>query len=141
MVKGIKISLRRDLRESAADLAALNSELALGMMELAAQTGDVAPLIEAVRSLAKANNFYTQEETPISHGEIQKALGDSLLKLGRNEGHTQALEHAAIAYKGAITVASMLGDAALRRAAKKNYTTVMSLLGRREKPISVISAA
>jgi hypothetical protein len=141
MAKGIKISLRRDLRETNAQLAVLSSELALNMMELAAQTGDVAPLIDAVQSLSKANNLYTQADTPKSHGEIQKALGDMLLKLGRKENDVEALEHAALAYRGAITVASMLGEHVLRRAAKKNYNTVISLLGRREKPISVISAA
>ena len=135
------LNLRRDLRETNAELAQLNRELAEKMIALSARTGDVTPLLEAVRSLAMASELYTQTTTPISHGEIQKALGDTLLKIGKKESRKDVLEHAAIAYRGAITVASMLSDAKLRAAAKKNYALTLNLLGHRPKPISAISAA
>lgn len=141
MTKTFGLKLRRDLRDTNAELAKLNRELAQKMINLSARTGDVQPLLEAVQSLATASSLYTQSTTPVSHGEIQKALGDTLLKLGKAENNTAALEHAAIAYRGAITVASMLGETKLRAAAKKNYALTLNLLGHRPKRISAISAA
>ncbi len=141
MKKPFGLNLRRDLRDTNAQLAQLNRELAEKMIDLSASTGDVQPLLDAVQSLATAGELYTQTTTPISHGEIQKALGDTLLKVGKKEGRKDALEHAAIAYRGAITVASMLGDTKLRASAKKNYALTLNLLGHRPKRISAISAA
>lgn len=141
MKKTFGLNLRRDLRETNAELAKLNRELAEKMIDLSARTGDVQPLLDAVQSLATASSLYTQSTTPVSHGEIQKALGDTLLKIGKAEDNKEALEHAAIAYRGAITVASMLGEAKLRASAKKNYALTLNLLGHRPKRISAISAA
>ena len=141
MSKGTDLELRRDLRETNAVLAELNRELAARMMDLAAQTGDVQPLMEAVQSLATANSLYTQNTTPASHAEIQKRLGDALYKVGKAEGRKDVLEHAAIAYRGAITIASMLGADETRRQARKSYMKVENLLGRRPKRQSVFSAA
>ena len=141
MKKPFGLNLRRDLRETNAQLAILNRELAEKSIALSARTGEVQPLLDAVKSLATAGELYTQDKTPVSHGKIQKSLGDTLLKIGKTENNTEALEHAAIAYRGAITVASMLGETRLRTAAKKNYALTLNLLGHRPKRISAISAA
>jgi len=141
MTDAYNMQVRRDLRETNSQLATLNRELAGRLIYLAAQTEDVQSIVESVQLLSTAISLYTQTTTPPSHGELQKALGDLLLKIGRKEGRKDALEHAAIAYRGAITVASMLGENKLRAAAKKNYATTQSLLGRGKKRISAISAA
>lgn len=141
MTDALDMQIRRDLIETNTQLATLNRELAGRLIDLASHTGDVQPIIDAVKSLSTANALYSQKATPKSHGELQMALGDILLKIGRDEGRKDALEHAAIAYRGAITVASLLGERQLRSAAKKNYAVTQNLLGVRSHPISAISAA
>lgn len=141
MKRGLTLNLRQDLRKTNETLAGLNRELAAKMITLAAQTGDVQPLIEAVQSLSKANDLYTQATTPLSHAQIQKALGDTLFKMARAEDHREALDHAIIAYRGAITLASMLGETKLRNAAKKNCALAMNLRGDRPQERSAFSAA
>ena len=141
MKSGLTLNLRQKLKKTNEDLAALNRELAARMIALAAQTGDPQPLIEAVQALAKTNDLFTQSSTPLSHAQIQKGLGDTLLKLSRAEHNVDALDHAIIAYRGAITVASMLGETKLRDAAKKNCTLAMRLRGDMPEERSTFSAA
>lgn len=135
------LKMRRDLREAQTAIAILNRELAAKMISLASKTGNTRPLIEAVQSLSKTNQLYTQTETPKSHAEIQKALGDTLFKLARAEEDKVALDHAIIAYRGAITVASLLGETKLRNAAKKNCALAMNLRGYQPDTVSAYSAA
>jgi len=118
-----------DLRAADAKLAGLNAEKAARLVTLAAKTGEIYPLIEAVEAMAKANDLYTQSTITRDHATIQKALGDTLLKVGRREENHRALTASVAAYRGAITVSSMLGEAQLRRAAKKNLSLALNLLG------------
>lgn len=126
-----EFDLKRELKSVTGEIATLNRELASQMILLAAQTGDTAPLIQAVDALRSAQELYSIETTPRENAEVQQALGDTLLKIGRAHDDPRALEHAIKAYRGAITIASMLGDETMRRALKKNYGLARNLLGNR----------
>ena len=140
-MKKNKLDLKRSLKKTNNQLAQLNRELAGQMTLLASQTGDTAPLIQAVKTLRSVEELYSIESTPRENAEVQQALGDTLLKLGRANHDTEALGHAVEAYRGAITIASLIGDEAMRKTLKKNYGLARSLLGDRAKTQSLFSAA
>lgn len=131
MTQPSEVELRRDLKETTLELASLNRELAGQMIILASQTGDTAPLIQAVDALRSAQGYYSGESTPRENAEVQQALGDTLLTLGRANDDVEALENAIKAYRGAITLASLMGDDLLRRNIKRNYGLARNLLGNR----------
>lgn len=136
-----ELDLRRDLEKTNNALAILNRELAEQMVLLASQTGDTAPLIQAVSALRTAQRLYSVENTPRETAEVQQALADTLLKLGRANNDSEALQHAVEAYRGAITLASLLGDAELRKDLKQNYGLAKVLLGERAKTQSLFKVA
>lgn len=140
-MKKNKLDLKRSLKTTNDQLAQLNRELAGQMALLASQTGDTAPLIQAVKSLRSAQELYSIDNSPRENADVQKALGDTLLKLGRANHDTEALSNAVEAYRGAITIASLLGDEPLRQELKKNYGLARALLGDRAKTQSLFSAA
>lgn len=126
-----ELDLKRDLKSVNQQLANLNRELASQTILLASQTGDTAPLIQAVEALRNARELYSLDAAPRESAEVQQALADTLLSLGRAKDDTDALEASIEAYRGAITLASMLGDDTMRRALKKNYARARNLLGSR----------
>lgn len=136
-----KLALKRDLKKTNNALAQLNRELAAQMVLLASQTGDTAPLIQAVSALRSAEKLYSIDSTPRENAEVQQALADTLLTIGRTNHDTEALQHAVEAYRGAITIASLLGDDEMRRDLKKNYSTARALLGNRTKTQSLFKVA
>ena len=123
-----KFKLKKDLKSVTTELANLNIELAEQMILLASQTGDTAPLIGAVNALRQAQDVYSVESVPEKNARVQKALGDTLLTLGRENSDIDALDASVQAYRSAITLASMLGDQPMRRDAKKNYAVARRLL-------------
>ncbi|MDB2438403.1 hypothetical protein N9W89_06775 [Hellea sp.] len=141
MLEMKKLDLERNLKKTNNELAKLNRELAGHMVTLASQTGDTQPLIQAVNALRSAQELYSIDHMPRENAEVQQSLGDTLLKLGRANHDTDALEHAVEAYRGAITIASMIGDETMRKALKKNYGLARSLLGNRSATQSLFSAA
>jgi len=136
-----KLDLKRDLKKTNNALALLNRELASQMVLLASQTGDAAPLIQAVNALRSAEKLYSVESMPRENAEVQQALADTLLTLGRANHDIVALEHAVVAYRGAITLASLLSDNVLRQDLKKNYGLAKSLLGNQAKTQSLFKVA
>ena len=136
-----KLALKRDLKKTNNALAQLNRELASQMVLLASQTGDTGPLIQAVSALRSAEKLYSIDSTPRENAEVQQALADTLLTIGRTNHDTEALQHAVEAYRGAITLASLIGDEAMRRDLKKNYGTAKALLGDRVKTQSLFKVA
>ena len=130
MINVGKFRAKREHKEATNELARLNREMALQMIQLAAKTGEKRPLIEAVKSLRAAGELYAFETTPIENAEIQLRLGDVLLKLASNEGDDEALEHAILAYRGAITIASLLGAENLRSKARINYKKALKIAGK-----------
>lgn len=123
-----KFKLKKDLKSVTTELAKLNVELAEQMILLASQTGDTAPLIGAVNALRQAQDIYSVESVPTKNAQVQKALGDTLLTLGRESSDIDALDASVQAYRSAITLASMLGNEAMRLDAKKNYAVARRLL-------------
>ena len=140
-MKPKKLELQRDLKETNNALASLNLELAGQMVLLASQTGDTAPLVQAVAALRSAEELYSIESKPRENAEVQQALADTLLTLGRANQDNEALRHAVEAYKGAITIASLLGDDAMRRDLKRNYGRAKSLLGDQVKTEALFKVA
>lgn len=136
-----KIDLKRSLKKTNNQLALLNRELAEQMILLASQTGQSEPLIQAVKAFRSVQELYSVDDSPRESAEVQKALGDTLLKIGQVSGDTLALEHAIQAYRGAITLASLIGDEKMRRVLKKNYGHARSLLGKDEKAHSLFKVA
>ena len=131
MVNRKELALKRDLKSVTQELAGLNRELASQTILLASQTGETAPLIEAVTALRNAQELYSLDAAPRENAEVQQALGDTLLTLGRANDDIEALKASIEAYRGAITLASMLGDEPMRRSLKKNYARARNLLGGR----------
>lgn len=143
MTKRGIFNLRRNHQEATVDLARLNREMAIQMIVLASETGEKKPLIDAVISLRKADELFQQETTPIENAEIHKKLGDVLLNIGKNEADMEALDYSILAYRSAITLASLLGAEGLRASARENYALAKSYRGISEpRPsISLMGAA
>ncbi len=129
-----KFTLRRKHKEVTVELAQLNREMALRMIALAHETGEIRPLIDAVNTLRSSEELYSQDTAQIDTARIQKKLGDVLLNVGKNENDSDAIESAITAYRGAITIASMLGAQNLRLDARKSYTLALKYLGKDEAP-------
>jgi hypothetical protein len=129
--------LQIELRETDRQLGRLNWELASELITLAEQSDDPSALIEAVDALRSATRYYTFEDAPREHAQIQKGIADTLLMLGQKTGDREALGSARDAYRGAITLASLLSDEQLRNELRLSYKTVLDLLGeqKRVKPI------
>jgi len=128
-----EIDLKRDLKAVTNELAQLNRELANQTILLASQTGNTEPLIEAVEALRTARELYSVENAPRENAEVQQALADTLLTLAREKDDVKALMASIDAYRGAITLASMLGDEVMRQDLRKNYARARNLLGNRGK--------
>jgi len=143
MTKGKQLELRREHKSANFVLAKLNREMAIQMIILAKETEDIAPLIEAVKALRATEALYTPDTTPIETAHLQKKLGDVLLTVGKKEHDLHALKYAVIAYRGAITLASLLGDETLREALRKNYALALSYSGadNNKSSISLMGAA
>jgi len=141
MARRNKLDLKRDLKSTTKQLAKLNRELAGQMILLASQTGDIGPLVQAVNALTSAQKLYSIESKPRENAEVQQDLADTLLKIGRANNDTVALENAIKAYRGAITIASLIGDEKMRQTLKKSYGLARALLGSRDKTQSLFKVA
>ena len=124
-------TLEEKLGSVSRELAVLNRELASQMVMLASQTGDARPLIGAVEALRKVEGYYSTAGDPRAKLETQEALADTLLALGRSNTDADALQHALLAYRSAITLASLLGDDTARRRLRANYAAAQASSGNR----------
>jgi len=124
-----KLDLKREYRKTTRKLADLNRDLASKMIILASQTGDTAPLIQAVDALQKADELFSIDSTPREVAEIRQALAETLYTLGKAQDDKEALARSIEAYRSAITLASLLGDDKMRMSLKKNYAKAKKLLG------------
>lgn len=129
MAKKTELGLKRQHRDVTVKLAKLNREMAMQLIGLASETGETQHLIDAVKALRAADELYSEGTTPVEGADLKKKLGDTLLKIGKDEEHMAALDHAIIAYRGAITIYSMLGEEKKRAAARKNYALARNLRG------------
>lgn len=125
--------LKIKLRETDRELGQLNWDLARELVTLAEESQDPAPLIQAVEALRSATRYYSFEYAPREHALIQKAIADTLLKFGQTTGDRDALTTARDAYRGAITLASLLSDEELRDSLRISYKATLDLLGYRPK--------
>ncbi len=143
MSKSGNFFLRKKHKNATVEIARLNREMALRMIVLANETGDVAPLIDAVGALRATEELYSQDSAPIENAQIQKKLGDILLNIGKSEHNKRALDASVMAYRGAITIASLLGAENLRNEARKSYALAMNYrAGTNRKPsVSLMGAA
>lgn len=130
---GQKFMLRRQHKEATVELSKLNHEMALRMISLAHETGEVKPLIDAVNALRTTEELYSPDTVQIDNARLQKKLGDVLLNVGKNENDLAAIEAAISAYRGAITIASMLGAQNLRKEARKGYALALNYAGKNER--------
>lgn len=121
------------LRDTDRELGQLNWDLARELITLADQSKDAEPLIQAVEALRSATRYYSFEYAPREHALIQKSIADTLLKLGQTTGDRDALTTARDAYRGAITLASLLSDEELRESLRISYKVTLDLLGYRPK--------
>ena len=116
-----KFDLRREFQKTTRQLADLNRDLAAKMIILASQTGDTAPLIQAVDALQKADDLFSADSTPREVAEIRQALAETLFTLGKTQDDRDAIERSIDAYRSAITLASLIGDEKMRLSLKRNY--------------------
>ena len=124
-----KTKLQAELNKTNVELGQLNHSLATQMITLAAQTGELTPLLDAVKALRSARNYYTFETNPIEHADVQQALADTLLMIGKATKDKKVLQKAKQAYRAGITVSSMLGDEVMREDLRSNYKLTLALLG------------
>lgn len=136
MAKTDQFTIKQSHQRTSKELASLNREMAMQMIMLASQTGDIEPLIGAVKALRSTEELYNQDTTPIENAYIQKKLGDVLLSVGKDELDQRALEHAILAYRSAITISSLLGAEGLRSEIRKKYELAMQYAGRSDASIS-----
>jgi len=141
--KSHKFTLLREHKEATVELAKLNREIALRMIALAQETGEIKPLIDAVDALRSSEEYYFQDTVQIDTARVQKKLGDVLLNVGKNEDDMSAIEAAISAYRSTITIASMLGAQNLRLNARKSYALAMNYAGKggRTQTVSLMGAA
>lgn len=133
--------LRAQMAITDARLALTKAELAARMIKLAGQSSDIAPLQEANVALKDARDFFGLGHAPIEICLVQIALGDMLLKLGREQSNKTIISQAKIAYRPAITMASVQGDEALRKELRAKVKLVERLLGDGPKTPSLFRAA
>lgn len=126
---------------AARELFMLNRELAVQMISLASQTGDVRPLIQAVQSLHNASICYSADTTPLENAQVRQLMADTLLKVGQANNNLEAVSTAITAYRDAITLASMLGDQKLRSTLKSQYSQARRLVENQETVVSMKGAA
>ena len=94
--KNFKAELSRKLAETDAQLAELNKELADKMVLLAEQTGDTAPLIQAVQALKSAKKYYNIDTAPKETLDVQEALApvitaaETLAEITKHTGRSNA---------------------------------------------------
>ncbi len=138
-----KLTLRREHKSATVELTALNREMALRMITLANETGEILPLIEAVEAMRTAEEFYSPDTAQIEDARVQKKLGDVLLNIGKNEEDMCAIDAAISAYRGAITISSMLGAQNLRAETRKSYALALNYAGKgqRDRSLSLMGAA
>ena len=134
-------NLKQQLVETDAKLALLKVQLAAQMVKLAGQTNDLAPLQQAEEAISAARNHYTFETTPLEIGLVQVAIGDMLLKLGREKSDKQALARARNAYRAGITLASLHGDDKKRDELRNKVKLTESLMGNHKKTPSLFRVA
>jgi len=139
--RAIRDTLNLRLNKVNSQLGELNRELAAQMIKLAAQTGDTTSLIEAVQALKKAKTYYQFENAPAESMEVQQALADTLLSLGKKANDKEALSSAIQAYRNAITLASLIGDEGRRSELKSNYKATQKLLGSHQETQSLFKVA
>jgi len=141
--KSHKFAILRKHKDATMELSKLNREIALRMIALAHETGEVKPLIDAVNALRASEEYYFQDTVQLDTARVQKKLGDVLLNIGKNEDDISAIEAAITAYRGAITIASMLGAENLRLDARKSHSLAMNYAGRgaRAQTVSLMGAA
>jgi len=70
------------------------------------------------------------KEVSVELAALNRELALKMISL-RAKDDVNALEHAIKAYRGAITLASMLGDEEMRRELKRDYSLARNLLGHR----------
>jgi len=133
--------LQIQLKDTDRELGQLNWDLAHELITLADQSKDSAPLIQAVEALRSATRYFTFEDAPRDHAMIQKAIADTLLKLGQTTGDRDALTTARDAYRCAITLASLLSDEELRESLRISYKATLDLLGYRPTKPSLFRVA
>lgn len=133
--------LQIQLKKTDRELGQLNWDLANELIRLADEANDPAPLIKAVEALRSATRYYTFEDTPREHALIQKGIADTLLRLGQVTGDREALITARDAYRGAITLASILSDEPLRESLRLSYKATLTLLGHRPTKPSLFRVA
>lgn len=129
MSKANKFFLRQNHKQTSVELSKLNREMALKMIMLASETGDVEPLMDAVQAFRSTEELFNQNSAPIEDAKIQKKLGDVLFSIGKNEVNMRALEHSIMAYRGAITIASLLGAEGLRAEVREKYKRALKYAG------------
>jgi hypothetical protein len=134
-------NLDAKLANTDARLALLKIELAAQMVKLAKQTEDLAPLIQAEEALSAARNYYSADTIPVELNMVQVALGDTLLKLGREQSDKDSIARAKTAFRDAITLASLHGDDALREDLRAKIKLADSLLGHRPRTPPLFRAA
>jgi len=136
-----RANLSSQLHETNSDIAQAKFELVRQFITLARQENEAKHLDEALGVLSGMNKSHSMESTMRSHVELQSAVAETFLDIGREEKNRLTLEKAKHAYRAAITLASILGDDSLRENLRQNYRITLSLLGDKPQSPSLFKVA
>ena len=127
---------RRELKTASRQLAKLNRELAMQMIVLASQTGDVNALVQSAQMLRDSRDRFGPDTTPLENAEIHLILAATLHQIARTKGDSDVLDNAIIEYRHAITLASVTNNEALRARIRKDYNRAQELSRNMKQDIS-----
>ncbi|MBN1868649.1 tetratricopeptide repeat protein, partial [Candidatus Sumerlaeota bacterium] len=106
--------------------------LADALQILGGQTGQNAPLEEAVAAYREALKERTRERVPLQWATTQNNLGNALFRLGERESGTKRLEEAVTAYREALEVWTRERVPLQWATTQNNLGNALARLGERE---------
>lgn len=121
------LSPRRYLKATSKHISRLNHELAIQMLKLASQTGDVDALIQSAKILRKSQDQFSPENTTQESADVQMILASTLHKIAKANQDIDVLDQALAEYRTTITLASVTNNDALRVRARKDYKSAREL--------------
>jgi len=136
-----RAKLSEQLQATHVEITQVKFDLVREYITLARQENDAVHLDEALHVLSTMNKYFSLESTVLEHVELQSAVAEAFLRIGRKTENRLTLEKAKHAYRAAITLASITGDDRLREELRQNYRITLSLLGDKPQSPSLFKVA
>lgn len=136
-----RAKLAEQLHDTTSEIVRTKFELVREYVSLADMETSASHLDAALDVLSSLNATTLMENALSEYVEVQSHVAAGFLRIGRKTKNRLTLEKAKHAYRGAITLASVLGDDDMRQALRQNYRTTLSLLGDKPQNPSLFKVA